>query len=230
MKAACRSMRFGSFAIVLSLAGFAFSILWSLSAGASDGKEIPLDTRIAAATVYADRAQVTRTGAVELKAGLYKLVCGDLPRSFDESSLQVEGKGTARSRIMGIDVVKVQGLAADSPRYKDLKGKLDGLTARRDTLQIEHTALMSSAHFLDDFAKLPSIREARSSPSRYSACKTGRTSSIFSLPSASERTRRSAASPNESRSSPRRSTGSRASSTKCRRRTTGAGASSSTAR
>ncbi|MFA4947379.1 MAG: mucoidy inhibitor MuiA family protein [Candidatus Krumholzibacteriia bacterium] len=155
MKTRRTSARSGSFAIALSLAALAFSILCSFSVGASDEKEIPLDTRIAAATVYADRAQVTRTGAVELKTGLYKLVCGDLPRSFDESSLQVEGKGTARSRIMGIDVVKVRGLAEESPRYKELKDKLERLTARRDTLQIEHGALTSSAQFLDDFAKLP---------------------------------------------------------------------------
>jgi len=155
MKATCKSVRLGLFAIIVSLAAPAFWILCSLSAGASDEKEIALDTRIAAATVYSDRAQVTRTGAVELKAGLYKLVCGDLPRSFDESSLQVEGKGTARSRIMGIDVVKVRGLAAESPRYKELKDKLESFTARRDTLQIEHGALTSSAQFLDDFAKLP---------------------------------------------------------------------------
>ena len=152
MKRIYTSARAGSFAIAVSLA---LSILRPLSGGASDGKEVPLETRIAAATIYSDRAQVTRTGSVDLAAGLYKLICVDLPRSFDESSLQIEGKGTARSRIMGIDVVRVRGLAAESPRYKELKDKLERLTARRDTLQIEHGALASSAQFLDDFAKLP---------------------------------------------------------------------------
>ena len=155
MKTTCASARSGSFAIAVSLAALAFSILSSLSVGASDEKEIPLETRIAAATVYSDRAQVTRIGSVELKMGLYKLVCGDLPRSFDEASLQVEGKGTARARIMGIDVVKVRGLAADSPRYKELTDKLERLKARRDSLQMEQGALMSSAQFLDNYAKFP---------------------------------------------------------------------------
>jgi len=155
MKTTCASARSGSFAIAVSLAALAFSILSSLSVGASDEKEIPLETRIAAATVYSDRAQVTRIGSVELKAGLYKVVCGDLPRSFDEASLQVEGKGTARARIMGIDVVKVRGLAADSPRYKELTDKLERLKARRDSLQMEQGALMSSAQFLDNYAKFP---------------------------------------------------------------------------
>ncbi len=155
MKATCRSMRYGSFTIAFFLAALALSILCSLSAGAAGEKEIPLETRIATATVYSDRAQVTRSGKVELAAGLYKLVCGDLPRSFDEASLQVEGKGTARARIMGIDVVKVQGLAAESPRYKDLKGKIERLAAKRDTLRIELSSLASSTQFLDSYAKFP---------------------------------------------------------------------------
>ncbi len=157
-----RTARFGSLsigvcraAVAVSLAALALSLFVAGAARASDAKETPLTTRIAAATVYSDRAQVTRTGKVELAAGLYKLVCGDLPRSFDESSLQVEGAGTARARIMGIDIVRVQGLAADSPRYKELKEKLDKLTARRDSLQMEQGALMSSAEFLDNYAKFP---------------------------------------------------------------------------
>jgi uncharacterized protein (TIGR02231 family) len=155
MKAICTGARFGSFAIVVSLAALGLAISFPVSVGASGEKEIPLETRIASATVYSDRAQVTRTGAVELKAGLYKLACGDLPRSFDESSLQVEGKGTARARILGIDVVKVQGLAAESPRYKELKDKLERLTAKRDTLRIELGSLASSTEFLDNYAKFP---------------------------------------------------------------------------
>ncbi len=157
-----RTARFGSLsigvcraAIAVSLAALALSLFVAGAARASDAKETPHTTRIAAATVYSDRAQVTRTGKVELAAGLYKLVCGDLPRSFDESSLQVEGAGTARARIMGIDIVRVQGLAADSPRYKELKEKLDKLTARRDSLQMEQGALMSSVEFLDNYARFP---------------------------------------------------------------------------
>jgi uncharacterized protein (TIGR02231 family) len=155
MKTEFNSKRLALFSIIVSLAALACWTLCSLPVGASDEKEIPLETRIASATVYSDRAQVTRTGAAELKTGLFKLVCGDLPRSFDESSLQVEGKGTARSRIMGVDVIKVRGLAAESPRYNELKAKLGRLTVRRDTLQIEQGALQSSLQFLDDFAKLP---------------------------------------------------------------------------
>jgi len=144
--------------IFLTLFSLAALALWgslSISTAASDEKEIKLETKITTATVYSDRAQATRSGKLELKAGLYKLICDDLPQAFSESSLQVEGTGTAPARIMGVDIVKVRGLAAESPRYKELKDKLDRLTAKRDSLQIELGSLASSVQFLDNFAKFP---------------------------------------------------------------------------
>ncbi len=155
MKIKCSRALVTSFAIAGSLGALASWIPFHHAPLAADAKETALETRVAAATVYSDRAHVTRTGSIELKAGIYKLVCADLPRSFDESSLQVEGKGTARSRIMGIDIIKVRGLAAESPRYKELKDKLEKLTAKRDTLRIELSSLASSTEFLDNYAKFP---------------------------------------------------------------------------
>jgi len=126
-----------------------------IPAGAADEKEITIKTRIQSATIYADQAQVTRGERVDLKAGLWKLVCDDLPQGFSESSLQVEGRGTAQARILGVDIIKIKGRAAESPRYKELKEKLDKLTAGRDTLQIELAALTGSVEFLDSYAKFP---------------------------------------------------------------------------
>lgn len=124
-------------------------------AGAADEKEITLKTRIQSATIYSDQAQVTRGDRVDLKAGIWKLVCDDLPQGFSESSLQVEGRGTAQARIMGVDIVRIKGRAAESPRYKELKDKLDKLTGTRDTLQIELASVRSSAEYLDSYARFP---------------------------------------------------------------------------
>jgi uncharacterized protein (TIGR02231 family) len=139
----------------LCLAAAMLLFVRPIPAGAADEKDLTLATKIVSATIYADRAQVTRTGSIALSAGLHTLVCDDLPRGFAEPSLQVEGRGTAQARIMGVDVVKVRGLAADSPRYKELKAKLEKLTAARDTLQIELASLNGSAQFLDSYAKFP---------------------------------------------------------------------------
>jgi len=155
MDTLARSSTFGARFTIALAALLAFSCLATAPAGSKDEQESALKTSIVTATIYPDRAQVTRSGRIEVKPGLYKLMCDDLPQGFDESSLQVEGRGTAQARIMGVDIVKVRGRVAESPRYKELKEKLEKLTGKRDTLQIELSALSGSVAYLDNFAKFP---------------------------------------------------------------------------
>jgi uncharacterized protein (TIGR02231 family) len=62
----------------------------------------PLQSTITAATVYLDRAVVTRTGVVELAPGEHELVLTDLPASLLDQSLIVSGRGTARATILDV--------------------------------------------------------------------------------------------------------------------------------
>jgi uncharacterized protein (TIGR02231 family) len=117
--------------------------------------EIALKTTIVSATVYSDRAQVTRSGRAELRAGVWKLVCDDLPQKFDEMSLQISGTGTAETHITGIDIATLRGRLADSPRYQELKEKLEELSGRRDTLRIELGAHESSLAYIEKLAAFP---------------------------------------------------------------------------
>lgn len=61
-----------------------------------------LQTHITAATVYPDRAVVTRTGVIELTPGEHELILGDLPASLVDQSLMVSGRGTARATILDV--------------------------------------------------------------------------------------------------------------------------------
>ncbi len=64
-----------------------------------------IESPIVAVTVYPDRARVTRRGAVALeKAGEQELVIADLTRLLDVESVRVSGAGTARVRLLGVDV------------------------------------------------------------------------------------------------------------------------------
>jgi uncharacterized protein (TIGR02231 family) len=162
-----RPMLFGPVVIIVALFVLsAFSALGSRALAADD--EIALKTKITAVTVYGDRAQVTRSGRIDLKTGTFKIVCDDLPQGFDEASLQLEGKGTAAANILGVDVVRVQGQLADSPRYKELQSRLEKLTARRDSIQIEIGSVSGSIEFLSDYAKYPfTEKEAKAAPDAF---------------------------------------------------------------
>jgi len=119
----------------------------SIPSAAAD-TELILNTRIASATVYWGLAHVTRSGRVEVKPGMYRIVCDDLPKGFNESSLQVSGLGTAEATVLGVDIVQLRGEVTETPRYKELEERLELLTAQRDSLRITLASLQERKNFI----------------------------------------------------------------------------------
>ena len=108
---------------------------------ADDVEEVPLETDIVSATIYGRQAQIVRRGEVELEPGSVRLVCGDLPEKFIETSLNVEGTGISGARIIGIDLRRTETSGVESPRYKELVEELEQLDAELMHLRIRRTAL-----------------------------------------------------------------------------------------
>ncbi len=141
MPASARSLR----RILLSAAPWLLlcaTLVVALPASAADDvEEVPLETKIASATIYGRQAQIVRRGEVELEPGSVRLVCGDLPEKFIETSLNVEGTGISGARIIGIDLRRTETSGVESPRYKELVEELEQLDAKLTQLQIRRTAL-----------------------------------------------------------------------------------------
>jgi hypothetical protein len=108
---------------------------------ADDVEEAPLETDIISATIYGHQAQIVRRGEVELKPGSVRLVCGDLPEEFIETSLNVEGTGISGARIIGIDLRRTETSGVESPRAEELVEELKQLDPELEHLQIRRTAL-----------------------------------------------------------------------------------------
>jgi uncharacterized protein (TIGR02231 family) len=70
----------------------------------SDESEHTLDAPVAAVTVYADRARVTRRGALHLPAGEQRVLVDRLPLGLHPDSIRVSGVGPAT--VLGVDVVR----------------------------------------------------------------------------------------------------------------------------
>jgi uncharacterized protein (TIGR02231 family) len=86
----------------------------------------PLDSSITAATVYLDRAVVTRSAALDLAVGEHELVFANLPAGLVDDSLQVAGRGTARATILDV-AAKTQWLAATAnDRIRTLEQEIEG--------------------------------------------------------------------------------------------------------
>ena len=148
------ALMFRRFAGILSITTLLAAVLLSFPSAAADN-ELTLETKIASATIYWGLAHITRSGRVEVKPGMYRVICDDLPKGFNESSLQVSGLGTANATVLGVDIVQRRGEVTETPRYKELKDRLDLLTAQKDSLGITLASLQERKAFISNLGSYP---------------------------------------------------------------------------
>ena len=73
---------------------------------------------IVAVTVHPDRARVTRRGTVALAAGATELVVAGLPEMLLDDSVRVAGRSDQTVRVVGVDVVRRDLVAAPDERVR----------------------------------------------------------------------------------------------------------------
>ncbi len=103
----------------------------------------PVDSRLSAATVYLDRAVVTRTTGVDLTAGEHALVFERLPAALLDESLQASGHGTATATILDVSTQTAYVDFTPNEPVKELEDQLLGL-------QKQQRSLGDRAQILDD--------------------------------------------------------------------------------
>ncbi len=108
----------------------------------------PVDSRISAVTVYADRAVVTRTATVQLAPGATELVFAHLPASLLEQSLQAGGRGTAGATILDVSVRETHLDFTPDVRVKELEDQLRALGRQMRGLDDRGTLLEAQGGML----------------------------------------------------------------------------------
>jgi len=104
---------------------------------------IPAESRLAAATVYPDRAVVTRsTSGLAVPAGTAEFVFAGLPASLLDDSVQVSARGSVAASLLDVATRTVFITAEPDARAKELEDRL--LALRR-----EERALNDQAGVLD---------------------------------------------------------------------------------
>ncbi len=86
-----------------------------------------IGTKITAVTVYPDRARLTRQGTVALQPGSYSLVITELPLTLDPASARVAARGTARARLLGLDVRREFYVETPDARVRELEEQVERL-------------------------------------------------------------------------------------------------------
>ena len=94
----------------------------------------PVDSHLSAATVYLDRAVITRTATVELASGEHSLVFERLPAGLLDQSLQASGRGTAGVTILDVNAQTAYVDFTPNERVKELEEKLKDLQKQQRAL------------------------------------------------------------------------------------------------
>jgi uncharacterized protein (TIGR02231 family) len=102
----------------------------------------PVSSQINSATVYRDRAVVTRSAKVELAAGETQLLFDKLPADLVEQSIQVSGRGTASATILDVstrttyvEITPDIRLKALEDEIKAVENKIKAIKARGEILE-----------------------------------------------------------------------------------------------
>lgn len=109
-----------------------------------------LQTAITAVAVYPDRARVTRSGAVTLKSGSHKLELPQLPLSLDAASVRASARGTARARLLGVDVRRDFYEETPAERVRELEKQIEGLEDEMGGIDVQAELLKQERAALGD--------------------------------------------------------------------------------
>ncbi len=114
-------------------------LLGSLT-GVAFAAPLPANSTITAATVYADRAVVTRSAHLDLPAGQSELTFTGLPANLADQSLQVTGHGTAAT-ILDVNARVVYTETTADPRVQTAEAELTDLQHQDRILKDKATTL-----------------------------------------------------------------------------------------
>lgn len=111
--------------------------------------ELSAASRIATVTVFADRAQVTRSAELSLMPGTNLVSIDNLPLLMDEDSLRAEGKGTGRARIAGITVKNVFLEQLQEKKVRELEEEIAAVNRKVESIDARRKALVAQKAFIE---------------------------------------------------------------------------------
>lgn len=120
---------------------------------------IPADnSKIIAATVYMDRATVTRQATLSIPAGSHSVTFSNLPLTLLPDSLRAEGRALASVKFGAVVFKQVMASEIVEPRTNELNRQLESLNDQKNILNGEKTALDAKKLFLTTIGSQAALR------------------------------------------------------------------------
>jgi uncharacterized protein (TIGR02231 family) len=108
---------------------WAFLLFFAIAAMAigQQADKIPVDSRIQSVTVFSDRAMVERGFNHDFVKGVYQMEVAHLPGGLIDESVRVSGEGTARAKILGVEIKPLYLEQAGQQKVREAEDKYNGI-------------------------------------------------------------------------------------------------------
>ncbi|MDF3025029.1 MAG: putative mucoidy inhibitor, partial [Alphaproteobacteria bacterium] len=123
-----------------------------------EAKDIETASKITAATVYSDRAKVTRVAVVDIPAGAHTVVFTGLPPSLMPDSLRAEGKARAEVKFGAVSHKQVMSSELTSERERELNDKSETIQDQITALNAERAAIEAQKTFISQIGQQAQLR------------------------------------------------------------------------
>jgi uncharacterized protein (TIGR02231 family) len=115
--------------------------------------DIAASSKVTAATVYADRATVTREAVIDLPAGESTVVLSGLPAFMLTDALRAEGSAMASVKLGAVETKLVTSAELAAPREREIRAELQKLEDAQALALADHTALDKRKEFLESLSR-----------------------------------------------------------------------------
>lgn len=120
--------------------------------------ELKANSKITAATVYMDRATVTRQAEIELPAGSHTVSFAGLPAMLMPDSLRAEGSAVGSVKFGAVVYKQVMGVELSAEKAQEINGKLELLQDQRRILDAEKQSIATKKQFLSTLGTQAGLR------------------------------------------------------------------------
>lgn len=136
----------------------ALALLAPVPVFAQDAQAIETASKITAATVYSDRAKVTRLAVVDIPAGAHTVVFTGLPPGLMPDSLRAEGKARAEVKFGAVSHKQVMSSELTSERERELNDKAENIQDQITALNAERAAVEAEKNFILQLGQQAQLR------------------------------------------------------------------------
>ncbi len=122
-------------------------------------EDINVSSSISTATIYTNRATLTRSAKLDIPAGAHNLVFNNIPLSIDVNSLRADGQSTGKVTFGAVTYKRASFEDFINPKEQELNASLQALQDQKKAFDAQKLALKVGRDFLENLGKTASLRE-----------------------------------------------------------------------